>query len=181
MNTFGLSCCVQDAHCKHVRSATRPIVFLRGQQQRHKRGRTREHANRENSEHLGARQVTTECRGQAPMWCTFFKNWVHACGATTKTRALVNVPVKKLMVVDDVGLLFSAHCFSYLLDALDKQTQWRRNKRKRRMLCNQVSKTAATGLSSNNVFSSRHVKHPPCYRTLCLSFHKSITELFFGS
>ena len=31
----GPSCCVQDAHCKHVHSATRLIVYLRGQQQRH--------------------------------------------------------------------------------------------------------------------------------------------------
>ena len=29
-----------------------------------KRGQTREHANRENSEHCGAHQVTTECCGQ---------------------------------------------------------------------------------------------------------------------
>ena len=32
----GLSCCAQDARCKHVHSAIRLTVFLRGQQQRHK-------------------------------------------------------------------------------------------------------------------------------------------------
>ena len=32
---YGLSCCVLDAHCKPVHSATRLIVFFRGQQQRY--------------------------------------------------------------------------------------------------------------------------------------------------
>ena len=31
----GVSCCVQDAHYKHVHSAARLIVFMRDQQQRH--------------------------------------------------------------------------------------------------------------------------------------------------
>ena len=57
--------------------------------------------------------------------------------------------MKKLMVGDVVGLLISIHRCSFLLNAFENQTQWRRNKRK--------TADAATGQSSNNVFSSRHV------------------------
>ena len=45
-----------------------------------KRGQTREHANKGNSGHLGARQVTAEWCNQGPMWYTLC-NLVHAYGA----------------------------------------------------------------------------------------------------
>ena len=40
-------------------------------------GQTREDAKRENSEHLGTRQVKTERRGQAPTWCALLQ--LDAC------------------------------------------------------------------------------------------------------
>ena len=117
-------------------------------------------------EHLGARQETTERCGQAPTWCTLLKLGACMRRKRQRTRALVNVTVTQEMVGDIVGLLFSLHCCSYLLNTLETQTQWRRNKRKRLMLRNQVSKTAATGLSSNNVIFTHHVKHPPSQQPL---------------
>ena len=121
-----------------MRSATRPIVFLRGQQQRHicvyqalgEGGQTRDHANSENSDHLGARQVTIDRCGQAPMWCTLFK--LGACMRRTRhsVRARQCHREKKLTVGDIVGLRCSIHSGSYLLNAFESQTQWRPNRRK---------------------------------------------------
>ena len=45
----------------------------------------------------------------------------------------------------------------HLLNALEKQTHIWKNKRKRQVLRNQISKTAAARLTFNNVSSSRHV------------------------
>ena len=68
------------------------------------RGRTRERANREISEHLGARRANVVHP---------FEIRCMRAAQPAQTRALVNVTVKKLMVVDDVGFLFSPHCCSY--------------------------------------------------------------------
>ena len=53
-----------------------------------------------------------------------FENGCMHAEHQAQTRALVSVIMKKLMVVDVVGLLFSFHCSSYHLNALETQTQW---------------------------------------------------------
>ena len=60
--------------------------------------------------------------------------------------------------------------YSFLLLSFSTPLRTRRNggdtNGTRRMLRNHVHKTAATGLTSNNVTFNCHVKHPPCFRTL---------------
>ena len=120
--------------------------------------KTRERANWEDSEHPGTRQVTTECGGQAPTWCTLFLK-LGAClrRSLAQTRTVVNTTMKKLMVGDIVGLLCSIHSCSYLLNAFENQTQWRRNRRNKA----DTSQPKFQNRCDGTELQQRHF-HPPC-------------------
>ena len=118
------------------------------------RGRTREHASRENSEHQGARQVSTGYCGQALTWCTLFK--LGACMRRTFYRRVRSsiLPWKSFFV----GLLCSTHSFSFLLNAFENLTQWRRNKRNTKTKIPEPLRPTTS--FSPAMFSTRHVCEP---------------------
>ena len=95
---------------------------------------------------------TTECGGQAPTRCPFFfskkKKCIHAAHPA-QTRTLINITMKKTMVGDVLGLLCSV-CIFVLTFSTPLRTR-RNGGETNGMLRHQIYKTAATGLSSNNV------------------------------
>ena len=84
-----------------------------------------------------------------------------------QARTLVNITVKKLTVGDIVGLLCSFHSCSYLLNAFENHTHWRRNERN----------TAATSQFQNRCDGTEFQQRlfvPPCYRTLGLTHFSTV-------
>ena len=75
-----------------------------------------------------------------------------------QARTRINITMKKPMVRDVVGLLCSTHSCCYRFERFwDPDVMEAKINGTRLMLRNQMSRTAATGLSPNSVIFTRHV------------------------
>ena len=74
-----------------------------------------------------------------------------------QTRTLANITLKKLIVGDVVGLLRSTHSCSYLWNAFENPTQWRRNRRNTADASQPKFQNRCDGIE----LQQRHF-HPPC-------------------
>ena len=91
------------------------------------------------------------------VWCVWCVVACRAAVCRVCVRAACCVACGAVYDVLLALFYFSIHCCSYLLNALEKQTQIWRNQWKLRMLRNQISKTAATGLTFKDRHVARHV------------------------